>query len=64
MPRRRPGAVRALLPIAELPNRGFSHIDGLSARTQAELIRWESRTRNPGEVARALRIYRAFLSDG
>lgn len=54
MPRRRPSAVRAALPLHPRKSRAFSVIDGLSAATSAEIRRWERARRKPGEVARDL----------
>ncbi|MEV4443778.1 hypothetical protein AB0K09_33320, partial [Streptomyces sp. NPDC049577] len=64
MPRRRPEQVRAGLPRRRRPYAPYDTrpavIDGLSARTLAEITRLE-RTRNylcPGDVSRAMRLWK------
>src|SRR5438045_3752536 len=61
MPRRRPGAVRALRPAFGSPARRFSQVDGLSRRTAGAVRRLEAEQFWPGSVAAAIATYQRFL---
>lgn len=62
MPRRRPSAVRAALPLRRVPGCDFGRIDRLPAHCLDAIARWERETCRPGATARALRLYREIVN--